>query len=55
MEQVSLPRYTEPQTVLTVEDMRESDAACIGAGTPGTGTSWRPCSTRRVFPAACFC
>ena len=29
-------RYPEPETVLTVEDMRRSDAACIEAGTPGT-------------------
>ena len=28
-------RYPEPETVLTVEDMRRSDAACIAAGTPG--------------------
>ena len=28
-------RYPEPQTVLTVEDMRRSDAVCIAAGTPG--------------------
>ena len=31
----AMPRYAEPQTVLTVEDMRRSDAACIEAGTPG--------------------
>ena len=29
-------QYTEPQTVLTVEDMRRSDAACIASGVPGT-------------------
>ena len=60
MEQVSLPRYTEPQTVLTVEDMRGSDAACIGAGTPGTELMAR--AGRGVFravswegPAAILC
>ncbi len=28
-------RYSEPQTVLTVGDMRRSDAACIAGGVPG--------------------
>ncbi|MBR3059406.1 MAG: NAD(P)H-hydrate dehydratase [Oscillospiraceae bacterium] len=35
MENLPPLRYPEPQTVLTVEDMRRSDAACIAAGTPG--------------------
>ena len=60
MENLPLPRYPEPQTVLTVEDMRRSDAACIADGTPGTELMAR--AGRAVFraypwqgPAAILC
>ena len=42
-------RYPEPQTVLTVEDMRRSDAACIAAGTSGRELMAR--AGRGVFEA----
>ena len=42
-------RYPEPQTVLTVEDMRRSDAACIAGGVPGTELMAR--AGRGVFDA----
>ena len=49
MENLPPLRYPEPQTVLTVEDMRRSDAACIAAGTSGTELMAR--AGRGVFKA----
>ena len=49
MENLPPLRYPEPQTVLTVEDMRRSDAACIAAGTSGTELMAR--AGRGVFEA----
>ena len=53
-------RYAEPQAVLTVEDMRRSDAACIAGGIPGRELMARAGrgifeSTRWQGPVAILC